>query len=443
MWPPTFFVSAAAVFLWSGGAVYGQELPHVGHIDFQGRFLVAISDADMVSSAYTDGQIGPPQGSDTLSIIQITDNPETWKVSNVSVGNAVVGPPTAMTVTPNGRYAIVVETLGPRSSANPNTTMSELPSSRKITVIDLIDLDRPAVVDTVEGFLQPSTVSVNAAGDLVAVTHTLAGSGVETPVALYQFQQGKLSLLSTPAIPDWPSGNLLMDAAFHPELDILALTDYSQPRLTLVRVIRQGSETKLERWGNSLSLETAPYTAKFTPDGRYVLSNAMYVGPDIEAPRGTISSIRLEASQEQNGDPHHSIVSRAEVGVMPEGLAVSPDGLWAVTANLERSTPALDSPSQGFFSSLSLLRVEPANGTLSTVGTYAFDGILPEGVVFDSSSRFVASTTFDQYDGRIPGGSIDMWRISGDHADPTRVEFVKTSVSVPVVRGPHVIAMVG
>ncbi|EQB57276.1 hypothetical protein CGLO_02622 [Colletotrichum gloeosporioides Cg-14] len=321
--------------------------------------------------------------------------------------------------------------------------MSELPSSRKITVIDLIDLDRPAVVDTVEGFLQPSTVSVNAAGDLVAVTHTLAGSGVETPIALYQFQQGKLSLLSTPAIPDWPSGNLLMDAAFHPELDILALTDYSQPRLTLVRVIRQGSETKLERWGNSLSLETAPYTAKFTPDGRYVLSNAMYVGPDIEAPRGTISSIRLEASQEQNGDPHHSIVSRAEVGVMPEGLAVSPDGLWAVTANLERSTPALDSPSQGFFSSLSLLRVEPANGTLSTVGTYAFDGILPEGVVFDSSSRFVASTTFDQYDGRIPGGSIDIWRISGDHADPTRVEFVKTSVSVPVVRGPHVIAMVG
>lgn len=87
--------------------------------------------------------------------------------------------------------------------------------------------------------------------------------------------------------------------------------------------------------------------------------------------------------------------------------------------------------------------MEPANGTLSTVGTYAFDGILPEGVVFDSSSRFVASTTFDQRDGRIPGGSIDVWRISGDRADPTRVEFVNTSFSVPVVRGRHVIAMVG
>lgn len=127
---------------------------------------------------------------------------------------------------------------------------------------------------------------------------------------------------------------------------------------------------------------------------------------------------------------------------MPEGLAISPDGHWAVTANLERSTPALDSPSQGFFSSLSLLRVDAETGHLATVGTYASDGILPEGLVFDGSSRFVAATTFDRYDGRSPGGSVDFWRISGDHADPGRVEFVKTSRSVPVTRGAHTIAIV-
>ncbi|RSL43747.1 hypothetical protein CEP54_014951 [Fusarium duplospermum] len=126
---------------------------------------------------------------------------------------------------------------------------------------------------------------------------------------------------------------------------------------------------------------------------------------------------------------------------MPEGLAISPDGQWAVTANLERSTPALDSPDQGFFSSLSLLRLDLKTGSLSTVGTYAFDEILPEGVVFDSSSRFVAVTTFDQYDGKSPGGSVDFWRISGDHADVNRVEFVETSYSIPVTRGVHSIAL--
>lgn len=92
---------------------------------------------------------------------------------------------------------------------------------------------------------------------------------------------------------------------------------------------------------------------------------------------------------------------------MPEGLAISPDGHWAVTANLERSTPALDSPSQGFFSSLSLLRVDAETGHLATVGTYASDGILPEGLVFDGSSRFVAATTFDRYDGRSPARSVN------------------------------------
>jgi hypothetical protein len=74
--------------------------------------------------------------------------------------------------------------------------------------------------------------------------------------------------------------------------------------------------------------------------------------------------------------------------------------------------------------------------------TYADDGILPEAVAFDNSSRFVAATTFDHYDGRSPGRSIDFWRIAGDHADPGRIEFVKTSCSVPVTRGAHSIAIV-
>lgn len=286
--------------------------------------------------------------------------------------------------------------------------------------------------------------SVNGAGDLVAVTHTLEGAGGETPLALYRFDNGVLSLLSTPDIPNWTPGHLLMDAAFHPELNILALIDNTRPQLTLVEVVGEGEATRMKRWGSSIELERSPYSAKFTPDGRHVLSNAMYTGLGPETPRGTISSIRLNASASafEGGTAEHILVSRAQVGVMPEGLAISPDGHWAVTANLERSTPALDSPSQGFFSSLSLLRVDAETGHLATVGTYASDGILPEGLVFDGSSRFVAATTFDRYDGRSPGGSVDFWRISGDHADPGRVEFVKTSRSVPVTRGAHTIAIV-
>ncbi|KAI1246567.1 hypothetical protein MGN70_013467 [Eutypa lata] len=191
-----------------------------------------------------------------------------------------------------------------------------------------------------------------------------------------------------PDIPDWTPGHLLMDAAFHTQLNILALTDNTRPQLTIVEVVGEGEATRVKRWGNSIELERSPYSAKFTPDGRHVLSNAIYTGLGPEAPRGTISSIRLGFRGGQQSTS-------------------CPDGHWAVTANLERSTPALDSPSQGFFSSLSLLRVDAETGHLATVGTYASDGILPEGLVFDGSSRFVAATTFDRYDGRSPARSVN------------------------------------
>ncbi|KAM5346132.1 hypothetical protein ACJ41O_009137 [Fusarium nematophilum] len=403
------FAAAASSLFWAATAA--QDLPHVGHLKFEGRFLVAISDADMVATAYSDGLLGPSQGSDTLSVIQLHEDISKWQVASVTVGNSVVGPPAALAIMPDGRYAIVAETLGPRRGDNSSATLQSLPTSRNLTVVDIRDLDNPVVVQVLQGFDQPSTVSVNAAGDLVSITHTLDGAGTETPLALYRFSKGRLSLLATPDIPGWTPGNVLMDASFHPSLNALALTDNSHPRLSLVEVIGEGESTELRSWGNSLELERSPFTAKFSPDGRHVLSNAMYTGLGPEAPRGTISSIQLNASQDIAGSPEHSLVSRAHVGVMPEGLAVSPDRRWAVTANLERSSPALDSPCQGFFSSLSLLRVDPETGSLNTVGTYAYDGVLPEGVVFDGSSRFVLATTFDQYDGRSPGVSVDFWRV--------------------------------
>lgn len=168
--------------------------------------------------------------------------------------------------------------------------------------------------------------------------------------------------------------------------------------------------------------------------------NSMYVGGGGEAPRGSVSSIALDQT-DRGGDAKHALVSRAMTGVMPVGLAITPDGRWVVTANLERSTPGNESPSQGFFSSLTLLRFDAKQGRLERVGDYPQDAVLPEGIVFDNSSRFIAVTTFDHIDDRRVGGAVEFWRLSGDHADPSRVGLVKTNVSVPVARGAHSISI--
>lgn len=153
-------------------------------------------------------------------------------------------------------------------------------------------------------------------------------------------------------------------------------------------------------------------------------------------------SVRLAARQAEDGSVVHAMVSRAITGVSPEGIAISPDGRWVASTNLERSYLPYDDPRQTFFSSITLLRLDPASGSLARVGDFAYDGILPEAAAFDASSRYLAVVTYDHYDDSRTGGSVDFWRLAGDPLDPARVELVKTSHSVPVPRGAHSLVLV-
>lgn len=79
---------------------------------------------------------------------------------------------------------------------------------------------------------------------------------------------------------------------------------------------------------------------------------------------------------------------------------------------------------------------------LDRVRDFAFDGILPESTVFDNTSKFVAVATFNYYDMKRTGGSIDFWRLTSDYFDPTRIELVKTDYANPVTRGVHSMVIV-
>ena len=46
-------------------------------LDFKGRLLISVSDADMVASAYSDGDLGPVDGEDALSVIPLGKPPVT------------------------------------------------------------------------------------------------------------------------------------------------------------------------------------------------------------------------------------------------------------------------------------------------------------------------------------------------------------------------------
>lgn len=424
-------------------AHFAQAQDRAARLQFQGRYLVSISDADMLASAYVNGQLGPREGHDTLSVIPLNGHVRDFQAYETEASNSVAGPPLAVAVTPNGRYALVVESFQPRPEGTAETqTFADLSQGNRLQVFDLSNPTQPTRVQDLAIAERPDSVSISADGSLVAVTFHPRGAGSETPLALIPFNRGQLGEPVYPIVPGFPLGERLIHAEWHPSRNVLALVNETAGEISFVEVTGQ----ELQAWGNVVQVEKAPFMVRFTPDGRYAITNALYWGADVEgrwteAPRGSLVSIRLEAGTQADGSPRHALVSRAETGVSPEGIAISPDGRYVVTTNLERSYLPYDDERITWFSSLTLVTLDRETGQLNRVGDYPYDGILPEAAAFDASGEFLAVVNYDFFDDRIPGGSIDFWRIATDPLNPQPM-LVKTQYSVPVTRGAHSIVLV-
>ena len=414
-----------------------QTLPTGANFTFQGRYIVAVSDADMVASAYLDGHLGPLEGQDALSVIQLNKPVSQLKAVAIGASNSVTGPPSSVAVSPDGRYAVVIETRGTRPAGKSDPRLGDLPPGKLISVIDLLDAEHPQLIGRLDGPERPLSVQFTRDGSFVAITYRPQDTN-RSPLAVYRFDQGKLVDLSLPDLPGYLAGDVVNGLAFHPSRDELVVLNATQSTLSFFKYNAQGNAFRLTHWGNTVRVDPEPFKAQFTPNGRFVVVNAMYPG----SVRGSVTAVGLAVDTASDASPRHQLVSRALAGVLPEGLTMSPDGKWLVTTNLEQSTQPFTKAQQGFYASLTLLRLDPESGFLERVGDYAFDGILPESVVFDNSSRYLAVATFDHYDGRKPGGSIDFWRLTGDYFNPKRIELVKTGYSIPVTRGVHSMVIV-
>ncbi len=93
-----------------------------GDMNFQGRYLAVLSDADMVASAYVDGDLGPrtPNMRDELAIVPL-DSGLPGEIRRIPVSNAVTAWPSLLVLSEDGRFAYVAETDGPAPRVQPNS----------------------------------------------------------------------------------------------------------------------------------------------------------------------------------------------------------------------------------------------------------------------------------------------------------------------------------
>lgn len=416
--------------------VSGQTFISKPVFNFSGKYIVAVSDADMIASAYLDGHLGTPEGKDALSVIPLNAPVNALQAISLEVSNSVTGPPSSVAVSPDGRFAVIIETRGQRLPDKSDPLFSDLPPGKTITVVALSDPEHLKITQQFNGIQHPLGVAFNTDGSLVVVTFAPKDTS-QPSLAVYQFREGKLKELSLSQIPGIAKGDMLNGAVFSPVNNTLVLIDATQSVLHFYKLTRSDNRVLLTAWGNPVLVDKEPFKGVFTPDGRFFVVNAMYAG----GVRGSVTTIGV-AMNGNNTMPTHQVVSRVLAGVLPEGITMSPDAHWIVTTNLEQSTQPFGKPEQGYFSSLTLIRLNVKTGLLERVGDFPFDGILPESIIFDNTSRYLAVAIFDHFDPAKKGGSIDFWRLTGDFFDPSRTMLVKTDYSVPVQRGIHSMVIV-
>lgn len=412
----------AAAPVWANGA--SGNLPGL-----EGTAIVSIHDGDMLASAYVNGQLGPRESYDALSVLSLSN----MSLATVPVSNSVAGAPTAVAVTPDGRYAVVSESFGARPETG--ETFRDLPIGSLLTLVDLSDPSNPAVVDTAEIGNRLDGLSLSPDGSMVAVAlHPTDGRGI----AFVELNEGEIGAVSYASLPAITESQRISHVEWHPSQDFLAIHTVDQAVLHFAQVIRDASRVTLTPWGNPVLTSKYPFMGRFTPDGAHYLTANLFWGGDVpgiwtEAVDGDVMSISFDADGSGDNGPRHLVRSRALTGASPEGIAISPDGEWAVTTNLEVSYAPADDPRHTPYASLTLIDLEPETGAMETVGTYYYDGILPEAATFDASGRYVAVVNYDQLPGGAEGGSIDFWRV----VDGDEPKLVQTRTSVSVPHGPH------
>lgn len=246
-----------------------------------GRALVAISDGDMLATAYDDRQLPPTEARvvDTLSITRLPLNGGTKPTAVIEASNSVTAAPFPADVSPDGRFAFVVETLGQASAQA--TQLADLPPGRRLRSIDLASIERPVVRDHIDVPSRPMTVDVHPAGELLAVTTASPGQEIVlVPVDEGDFGQPvTLSLEALGVVPDaaLPGNGMAVGyAEWHPTGRSLAVTLHMRDEVAFFELRRDGAlgTFSLAPWGNRANVGGRdPYSGHFTPDGRFFITD--------------------------------------------------------------------------------------------------------------------------------------------------------------------------
>ncbi|WP_394991337.1 YncE family protein [Emticicia sp.] len=408
-------------------------------LSFDAKAIITISDADMAASAYIDGKFLKEKGTkDALSVVKFPLEKYSEEVKTIGVSNSVLNWTKGMVLSPNNHIAYVVETRG-----TPQDNISELknvnadfPAGGFISVVDISDLAQPKVLYKFPTGKNPIAVEISPDGEYLVI----CSEEYEKELQVLELDTtGKpIRIINKPK--DFPSGRIT-DVSWHPNNNYIAFTLEDSKEVGLIKIARDGPTGKIIRMdllGHPLKVGNFPGAGQFTPDGKYYLVPDLKWGADAKSEQGYdgkgdmfVLKFNLE------GTSDHFLITKTKVGESPEGFAISPDGNMVIVANMKKSYYPWESLEFSKNSSLSLLTLT-TDGTLTNIGEYEFEGILPQNIAFDKSGNNIAVTVFDYFNFGKHFGGIEFWKV----IKGTKPTLQKQDFKLFLPRGCHALRIV-
>jgi DNA-binding beta-propeller fold protein YncE len=301
-----------------------------------------------------------PPGADTVTILDASVTPPRV-VSELRVPNSVIGPPQNVAIAPDGSIAVITSAtkLDP---ADPTRTVND----NIVTIVDLRQTPA-AAIGTVTAGVMASGASFSPDGRLLLVANR--GEGTISVFAVKGTTLTPAAKVDLGAPNSGPS-----HVAFTPN-GRMALVTRNNDHLVSVLSIEGTAVTYTKR---DVVAGLKPYGLDITPNGSLAL-----VG---NIGSGTTGSVDTVAVIDLTGDTPRT-VDYVTVGIIPEAVAISPDGRYAAVTVMNGTNAV---PSSPFYNNFGRLRVFAIGSRTLTPITEARIGNWCQGVTWTTNSTVLA-----------------------------------------------------